>query len=61
VFRSPLYAIADSGLPATQPLLTTAIQIFENFRYPRTFGTGSGRNWPKLTTTGPPRPRYDRF
>jgi hypothetical protein len=58
VFRSPLYAIADSGLPATVLVLTRGEMLeFEVMIRPikalgEEIGTGSGRDWPKLTAIG---------
>jgi hypothetical protein len=41
VFRSPFVQSPILGLPATLLVLTTVVQIFENFRYHRTFISGS--------------------
>jgi hypothetical protein len=41
VFRSPFVQSPIPGRPATQLVLTTVVQIFENFRYHRTFVAGS--------------------
>ena len=41
VFRSPFVPSPISGRPATLLVLTTVVQIFENFRYHRTFIGGS--------------------
>jgi hypothetical protein len=41
VFRSPFVQSSIPGLPATLLVLTTVVQIFENFRYHRTFIAGS--------------------
>ena len=41
VFRSPFVQSAIPGRPATLLVLTTVVQIFENFRYQRTFVGGS--------------------
>ena len=37
VFRSPFVQAPIPGRPATALVLTTSVQIFENFRYHRTF------------------------
>ena len=41
VFRSPFVQSPIPGRPATLLALTTVVQIFENFRYHRTFIAGS--------------------
>jgi hypothetical protein len=41
VFRSPFVQSPILGLPATLLVLTTVVQIFENFRYHRSFVGGS--------------------
>jgi len=41
VFRSPFVQSPIPGRPAALLLLTTVVQIFENFRYHRTFVGGS--------------------
>ena len=41
VFRSPFVQSPIPGRPATLLVLTTVIQIFENFRYHRTFIAGT--------------------
>jgi hypothetical protein len=41
VFRSPFVQSPIPGRPATLLVLTTVVQIFENFRYHRTFFAGS--------------------
>jgi hypothetical protein len=41
VFRSPFVQSPIPGRTATQLVLTTVVQIFENFRYHRTFVAGS--------------------
>jgi hypothetical protein len=41
VFRSPFVQSPIPGRPATLLVLTTVVQIFENFRYHRTFVGGS--------------------
>jgi hypothetical protein len=41
VFRSPFVQSPIPGRPATLLVLTTVVQIFENFRYYRTFIAGS--------------------
>jgi len=41
VFRSPFVQSPIAGRPATLLVLTTVVQIFENFRYHRTFIAGS--------------------
>jgi hypothetical protein len=41
VFRSPFVQSPIPGRPATLLVLTTVVQIFENFRYHRTFVSGS--------------------
>ena len=41
VFRSPFVQSPIPGRPATMLVLTTVVQIFENFRYHRTFVAGS--------------------
>jgi hypothetical protein len=41
VFRSPFVQSPIQGRPATLLVLTTVVQIFENFRYHRTFIGGS--------------------
>jgi hypothetical protein len=41
VFRSPFVQSPIPGRPATLLVLTTVVQIFENFRYHRTFIAGS--------------------
>ena len=41
VFRSPFVQSPIPGRPATLLVLTTVVQIFENFRYHRTFISGS--------------------
>jgi hypothetical protein len=41
VFRSPFLQSPIPGRTATLQVLTTVIQIFENFRYHRTFVAGS--------------------
>src|SRR5260370_3052172 len=41
VFRSPFVQSPIIGRPATLLVLTTVVQIFENFRYHRTFTGGS--------------------
>ena len=41
VFRSPLLQSPIPGRPAALLVLTTVVQIFENFRYHRTFIAGS--------------------
>src|SRR6202521_2396930 len=40
VFRSPFVQSPIPGRPATLLVLTTVVQIFENFRYHRTFTAG---------------------
>jgi hypothetical protein len=40
VFRSPFVQSPIPGRPATLLVLTTVVQIFENFRYHRTFVGG---------------------
>ncbi|CAN5117511.1 nuclear transport factor 2 family protein [soil metagenome] len=40
VFRSPFVHLAIPGRPASLLILTTVVQIFENFRYHRTFVAG---------------------
>jgi hypothetical protein len=40
VFRSPILQSPIPGRPATVLVLTTVVQIFENFRYHRTFVAG---------------------
>ena len=40
VFRSPFLQSPIPGRPATLLVLTTVVQIFENFRYHRTFISG---------------------
>src|SRR6195256_4634133 len=40
VFRSPFVQSPIPGRPATLLVLTTVVQIFENFRYHRTFIAG---------------------
>jgi hypothetical protein len=41
VFRSPFVQSPIPGRPATLLVLTTVVQIFENFRYHRSFVGGS--------------------
>jgi len=41
VFRSPFVQSPIPGLPATLLVLTTVVQIFENFRYHRSFVGGA--------------------
>jgi ketosteroid isomerase-like protein len=41
VFRSPAVHAPIPGRPATLLVLTTVVQIFENFRYEREFASGS--------------------
>ena len=41
VFRSPFVQSPIPGRPATRLVLTTVVQIFENFRYHRTFTSGA--------------------
>jgi hypothetical protein len=41
VFRSPFVQSPIPGRPATLLVLSTVVQIFENFRYQRTFIGGS--------------------
>src|ERR1700709_641740 len=41
VFRSPFVQSPIPGRPATLLVLTTVVQIFENFRYHRSFVAGS--------------------
>ncbi len=41
VFRSPAVHAPIPGKPATLLVLTTVVQIFENFRYEREFASGS--------------------
>jgi hypothetical protein len=41
VFRSPFVHLPIPGRPATLLILITVVQIFENFRYHRTFVSGS--------------------
>ena len=41
VFRSPAVHAPSPGKPATFLVLTTVVQIFENFRYEREFAAGS--------------------
>ena len=41
VFRSPYVQSPIPGRPATELVLTTVVRIFENFRYHRTFISGS--------------------
>ena len=41
VFRSPAVHAPIPGKPATFLVLTTVVQIFENFRYHRTFASGT--------------------
>jgi len=41
VFRSPFVQSPIPGRPATLLVLTTVVQIFENFRYHRTFIAGT--------------------
>jgi hypothetical protein len=41
VFRSPFVQSPIPGRPATLLVLTTVVQIFENFRYHRTFVAGT--------------------
>src|ERR1700724_623281 len=41
VFHSPFVQSPIPGRPATLLVLTTVVQIFENFRYHRTFIAGS--------------------
>jgi hypothetical protein len=41
VFRSPFVQSPIPGRPATLLVLTTVVQIFENFRYHRTFLAGT--------------------
>ena len=41
VFRSPFVQSPVPGRPATLLVLTTVVQIFENFRYHRSFVAGS--------------------
>jgi hypothetical protein len=41
VFRSPFVQSPIPGRPAAMLVLTTVVQIFENFRYHRTFIAGS--------------------
>jgi hypothetical protein len=41
VFRSPFVQSPIPGRPATVLVLTTVVQIFENFRYHRSFVAGS--------------------
>ena len=41
VFRSPAVHAPVPGRPATLLVLTTVVQIFENFRYEREFAAGS--------------------
>jgi hypothetical protein len=41
VFRSPAVHAPIAGRPATLLVLTTVVQIFENFRYEREFASGS--------------------
>jgi hypothetical protein len=41
VFRSPFVQSPSPGRTATLLVLTTVVQIFENFRYHREFGDGS--------------------
>lgn len=41
VFRSPFVHLPIPGRPASLLILTTVVQIFENFRYHRTFVSGS--------------------
>lgn len=40
VFRSPFVHLPIPGRPASLLILTTVVQIFENFRYHRTFVAG---------------------
>ncbi len=40
VFRSPFVTCRSRGRPASLLILTTVVQIFENFRYHRTFAAG---------------------
>src|SRR6266851_10366227 len=48
VFRSPFVQSPIPGRTATLLVLTTVIQIFENFRYHRTFVAGSHRCSPRI-------------
>lgn len=41
VFRSPFVHLPIPGRPASVLILTAVVQIFENFRYHRTFVAGS--------------------
>lgn len=41
VFRSPFVHQPIPGRPASLLILTTVVQIFENFRYHRTFASGT--------------------
>src|ERR1700694_1132732 len=41
VFRSPFVQSPIPGRPATLLVLTTVVEIFEDFRYHRTFAGGS--------------------
>lgn len=41
VFRSPFVHLPIPGRPASLLIITTVVQIFENFRYHRTFVSGS--------------------
>ena len=50
VFRSPFVQSPIPGRTATLPVLTTVVQIFENFRYHRTFVAGSHDAAPEFST-----------
>lgn len=41
VFRSPFVHLPIPGRPASLLILTTVVQVFENFRYHRTFVAGA--------------------
>jgi hypothetical protein len=55
VFRSPFVQSPIPGRPATLLVLTTVVQIFENFHYHRTFIGGSHDvrwNFPPISANG---------
>ena len=59
VFRSPFVQSPIPGRPATLLVLTRVVQIFENFRYHRTFIAGSPTmqpsNLPPISANGSTR------
>ena|SRR5260221_5009932 len=58
VFRSPFVQSPIPGRPATLLVLTTVVQIFENFRYHRSFvgaPTMPPSNFPPISANGSSR------